>query len=61
MGRKRLWDTQLRLPINEETVSRIDAVLADDEARLSFIREAIERELARRERKAPAKPKARRG
>jgi hypothetical protein len=50
MGRKKLWDSQLRLPVTEQMVSRIDAALATDEARVDFIRESIERELARRER-----------
>ena len=50
MGRKKLWTERLTLPLNEETVARIDGLLAKDEARLDLIREAIERELKRRER-----------
>jgi len=38
----------------EGTTARIDALLADDEARLDFIREAIDREIKRRERKKPS-------
>lgn len=51
MGRKKLWTERLTLPLNEETVARLDAALEDGEARLDLIRAAIERELKRRERK----------
>jgi len=51
MGRKKLWTERLTLPLNEEQVERMDAVLKDGEARLDLIRQAIERELKRRERK----------
>ena len=52
MGRKKRWaeDMQARFP--EGTFDRIEAVLAEDEDRTDFIREAVERELRRRERKA---------
>lgn len=51
MGRKKRWaeDMQARFP--EGTFDRIEAVLAEDEDRTDFIREAVERELKRRERK----------
>lgn len=52
MGRKKLWTERLTVPLNEEQVSRMDAALQDGEARLDLIREAIERELKRRERRA---------
>lgn len=51
MGRKKLWDERLTLPISTEMLERIDGLLAKDEARLDLIREALERELKRRERK----------
>lgn len=51
MGRKKQWSEQLRLPLAEGTTARIDAVLAEGEARLDMIREAIEREIERRDRK----------
>ena len=51
MGRKKEWTEQLRLPLAEGTTARIDAVLADGEPRLDMIREAIDREIKRRERK----------
>jgi hypothetical protein len=50
MGRPRRWaeDMQARFP--EGTFDRIQAVLKDDEDRTDFVREAVERELRRRER-----------
>jgi metal-responsive CopG/Arc/MetJ family transcriptional regulator len=52
MGRKKLWTERLTLPLTAEMVARMDAALAEGEARLDLIRAAIERELKRRERKA---------
>jgi hypothetical protein len=54
MGRRKQWaeDMQARFP--EGTFSRISAVLADGEDRTDFVRDAVERELKRRERKAKA-------
>lgn len=49
-GRKKQWAEQLRLPLAEGTTARMDAVLAEGEARLDMIREAIEREIKRRQR-----------
>lgn len=51
MGRKKLWDERILLPLAEGTLDRIDAQLAETETRLDLIRAAIERELKRRERK----------
>jgi hypothetical protein len=48
MGRKKLWDERILLPLKSETVARLDAALRDDENRLDLVREAIERELKRR-------------
>ncbi len=52
MGRMKRWaeDMQARFP--EGTFDRIEAVLAENEDRTDFVREAVERELKRRERKA---------
>lgn len=50
MGRKKIWTERLTLPLKEETVARMDAALKDGEARLDLIREAVERELKRREK-----------
>lgn len=51
MGRKKLWPERLTLPLTSEMVERMDSLLGDGEARVDLIREAIERELKRRERK----------
>lgn len=51
MGRKKIWTDRLTLPLAAETVERMDAALQAGEARVDLIREAIERELKRRERK----------
>lgn len=50
MGRKKLWaeDMQARFP--EGTFSRIETALKEGEDRTDFVREAVERELRRRER-----------
>lgn len=50
MGRKKEWTEQLRLPLAAGATVRIDAVLAPGEPRLAMIREAIEREIKRRNR-----------
>jgi hypothetical protein len=52
MGRKKLWDERILLPLKSETLERLDGLLAEGEARLDLIREAIERELKRRERRS---------
>lgn len=52
MGRKKIWTDRLTLPLTAETVARLDAALQDGEARLDLIREAIEKELKRRERRS---------
>lgn len=50
MPRPKLWDENINLPLAKGTKARVDALLADGEARLDLIREAIEREIRRRER-----------
>ena len=52
MGRKKLWTDRILLPLAEGTLDRIDDQLAEAETRLDLIREAIERELKRRERRS---------
>jgi metal-responsive CopG/Arc/MetJ family transcriptional regulator len=52
MGRKKLWPERLTLPISTEMLERIDAGLREGEARVDLIREAIERELKKRERRS---------
>lgn len=55
MGRTKLFPVRITLPLESDMIKRIDALLQSDEARLDFIREAIRRELKRRERKPPEK------
>jgi hypothetical protein len=52
MGRKKVWDERILLPLKSETVTEIDGSLGDGETRLDLIREAIERELKRRARRS---------
>ena len=52
VGRKKQFESRITLPLSEEMMERIAAVLDGGEVRLDFIREAIDRELKRRERKA---------
>jgi hypothetical protein len=49
MGRELLWPVRIVLPLKVETLDRIDEVLGKDETRLDLIRDAIERELKRRQ------------
>ncbi len=51
MGRKKEFPVRITLPITDEMAMRVDGLLGDGEARVDLIREAIERELRRRERK----------
>jgi hypothetical protein len=59
MGRKKRWPERTAIKFAAGTFDRIIAVLETDEDRMTFMREAVERELERRERK-PAKRKAKR-
>jgi hypothetical protein len=51
MGRKKRWSEDMVARFEMGTFDRIDAVRAEDEDRTDFIREAVERELSRREKK----------
>lgn len=53
VGRKKEFENRITLPLSAEMLAGIDAVLADDEPRLDMIREAIEREIKRRQRSKP--------
>jgi len=57
MGRKKLWTENVNLTLPGGAKARMDAALRQDEDRLDLIREAIERELKRRERQKPKDPK----
>ena len=50
VGRKKEWPEEIRLSLAGGTLDRIAAVLKPEEYRLDMIREAIEREIKRRER-----------
>jgi hypothetical protein len=50
MGRTKKWSEDMQARFPEGTFDRIQAVLGEDEDRTDFIREAVERELNRRER-----------
>jgi hypothetical protein len=52
VGRPRINREQMPARLAAGTLARIDAVLAEKEKRSDFIREAINRELERRERLA---------
>lgn len=51
VGRPKINEEQTPGRFRAGTLARIDAVLAEKEKRSDFIREAVERELDRRERK----------
>jgi len=52
MGRRQINEEQMPARLPAGTLDRIDAVLGGKECRAAFLREAVERELKRRERKA---------
>jgi hypothetical protein len=54
MGRKQINHEQMPARFPEGTFARIDAVLAEGEKRSDLIREAVDRELKRRERSVAA-------
>lgn len=60
VGRIKINDEQTPARFPEGTLARIDSVLADREKRSDFIREAVEREIARRERITRNPPTGRR-
>jgi metal-responsive CopG/Arc/MetJ family transcriptional regulator len=52
MGRKKINAEQIPARLPAGTLARMDAVLGEREKRSDLIREAVERELKRRERRA---------
>jgi hypothetical protein len=52
MGRTKQWDEDMQARFPAGTFERIESVLTDNENRTDFVREAVERELKRRERKS---------
>ena len=61
MARAKLWSEDMQARFPKGTFKRIKTVLKEREERTDFVREAVERELKRREginaRKATASPK----
>jgi hypothetical protein len=51
MGRKKVWDERILLPLKAETLAEIDESLEEGETRLDLIRSGIDRELKYRRRK----------
>jgi metal-responsive CopG/Arc/MetJ family transcriptional regulator len=51
MPRRKLFEERVNLPLTTDLLARMDAALEADEYRLDFIRDAIKRELERRERR----------
>ena len=49
MAPKKLWDENMQARFPKGTFRRIKAVLKETEERTDFVREAVERELKRRE------------
>lgn len=52
VGRKKRWAEDMQSRFAEGTFARINAVLTEGEDRTDFVRDAVERELKRRERQA---------
>jgi hypothetical protein len=52
MGRTKRWAEDMQARFSEGTFERIEAVLEEGEDRTDFVRQAVERELKRRERKS---------
>lgn len=53
MGRAKKWHEAVNLTLPLGARARMDAVLSDGEDRLDLIREAIDKEVTRRERQKP--------
>lgn len=51
VGRPKRWSEDMQARFAAGTFARITAVLTEGEDRTDFVREAVERELKRRERK----------
>jgi hypothetical protein len=60
MGRKKRWHDVMGAKFPAGTFERIATVLEEEEDRTDFVREAVEREIRRRETAKPKKPARRR-
>ncbi len=52
VGRKKRWAEDMQARFAEGTFARIESLLFENEDRTDFVREAVDRELKRRERMA---------
>ena len=53
VGRKMLWPDKIVAPLAAGSLDRIKGLLGDGETQTDFLRQAIEREIKRRERSKP--------
>lgn len=53
VGRKLLYPDKIIAPLPAGTLKRIEAALSEDEDKTDLLREAVERELTRRELQKP--------
>ena len=60
MGRKLRWPERVMAKLAAGTLARIATVLEKDEERTAFLREAVDREIQRREAAKPKRPARRR-
>jgi len=51
MGRKKLWDEDMQARFPKGTLKRMESALEEGETKTDLVREAVERELKRRERR----------
>jgi hypothetical protein len=51
MGRKKRWSEDMVARFEEGTFKRMDSLREEGEDRTDFVREAVEREIRRRERR----------
>jgi metal-responsive CopG/Arc/MetJ family transcriptional regulator len=53
VGRKKEFPNRVTLPLSDEMLAELDKLVTEDENRLAIIREAIDREIRRRQRQKP--------
>lgn len=53
VGRKLEFPIRITLPLSEEMLAELDKLVTDDENRVAIIRDAIDREIRRRQRQKP--------
>jgi hypothetical protein len=55
VGRKKRWSEDMQARFPEGTFARIESVMQANEDRTDFVRDAVEREIRRREKQPPPK------